>query len=144
MAYHAIERILKGVEAPLPQGLFMTDKDGTKRHHVRVKWWLDNLQSRTLADIARAPASGLDQLPKAALNCPMTASLDFQLTTHKPIFIGHYWLTGTPEPLSEQVVCTDYSAASPQGYLTAYRFDSDNPTLSAHNFIQYQHDNPQA
>jgi hypothetical protein len=42
----------------------------------------------------------------------------------KPIFVGHYWLTGTPELLSDKVACVDYSVAK-GGKLVAYRWDSE-------------------
>lgn len=131
--YDALERVLKGVEIALPEGRSFTDKDGAVRHRVRVRWWEDQLQGRRIVDIARAPSSDLAQIPEQAL----VHNLDFELKTDKPIFIGHYWLNGNPEPLSSQVVCTDYSAAA-TGHLTAYRFDSSKPyPLSAANFIQY-------
>ncbi|PNK60940.1 metallophosphoesterase [Psychrobacter sp. FDAARGOS_221] len=135
--YEALERILKGVEVALPEGVSFTDKDGKVRRRMRVQWWLSqqhgSLQGRRIVDIARAPGSDLAQIPQDAV----AEQLDFMLQTDKPVFIGHYWLTGTPEPLSPQVVCTDYSAAG-TGYLTAYRFDTTQPfPLSADNFIQY-------
>lgn len=132
-AYNAVERVLKGVELPLPEGISVTDKDGTVRRRMRVKWWLEDLQHQRIIDIARASTSDLAQVPQDAI----ISHVDFELKTDKPIFIGHYWLTGTPEPLSPQVVCTDYSAAG-NGYLTAYQFDTENPMpLSANNFVQY-------
>ena len=109
------------------------DKDGAVRERVRVKWWEEQLLGQRIIDIARAPRSDLAQIPKDAF----VENLDFTLQTKKPVFIGHYWLTGDPQPLSPQVVCTDYSAAS-TGHLTAYRFDSNKPLpLSADNFVQY-------
>ena len=136
-AFEALERVLKGVETPLPEGIAITDKEGTERKRVRVRWWLDNLQARTIHQVARAPASGLAQIPIDAL----AENIDFALKTNKPVFVGHYWLTGDPEPLSAQVVCTDYSAAVDSGYLTCYQLDNDQPLpLSADNFIQYRHD----
>ncbi len=42
----------------------------------------------------------------------------------KPIFVGHYWLTGTPALLSAKVACVDYSVAK-GGKLVAYRWDSE-------------------
>jgi len=45
----------------------------------------------------------------------------------KPVFVGHYWLTGTPELLSNKVACVDYSVAK-GGKLVAYRWDGE-PTL---------------
>ena len=42
----------------------------------------------------------------------------------KPVFVGHYWLTGTPERLSNKVACVDYSVAK-GGKLVAYRWDGE-------------------
>ena len=137
VAFDALERVLKGVETPLPNGLVMVDKEGTKRTRVRVCWWLDALNTRSIHEVARAPLSALAQIPKDAL----AENIDFALKTHKPVFVGHYWLTGTPEPLSSQVACTDYSAAVDSGYLTCYQLDTEQPLpLKASNFIQYCHD----
>lgn len=131
--YDALERVLKGVEIPLPEGISFTDKDGAVRSRMRVRWWEEQLQGKRIVDIARAPRSDLAQIPQDAL----VENLDFSLKTNKPVFIGHYWLNDTPAPLSDQVVCTDYSAAG-TGYLTAYRFDTNNPyPLSPKNFVQY-------
>ena len=135
--YDALERVLKGVETPLPNGLVMVDKDGAERSQVRVRWWLDELNTRTIHQIARAPASGLAQIPVDA----MAENINFALKTHKPVFVGHYWLTGEPEPLSTQVICTDYSAAVDSGYLTCYQLDTEQPLpLKSTNFVQYRHD----
>jgi len=135
--FDALERVLKGVETPLPDGIVMIDKEGTKRSRVRVRWWLDELNSRTLYEIARAPASALAQIPIGAL----AENIDFAIKTHKPVFVGHYWLTGEPEPLSSQVVCTDYSAAVDSGYLTCYQLDTAQPLpLKPTNFVQYLND----
>lgn len=135
--YDALERVLKGVETALPEGLVMVDKDGAERTQVRVRWWLDELNTRPIHEIARAPASGLAQIPADA----MAENIDFAIKTHKPVFVGHYWLTGSPEPLSIQVICTDYSAAVDSGYLTCYQLDTTKPLpLHADNFVQYHHD----
>ena len=135
--FEALERILKGVETPLPDGMVMVDKEGTERTRVRVRWWLEGLNERTLYEVARAPSSALAQIPVDAL----AENINFALKTDKPVFVGHYWLTGTPEPLSPQVACTDYSAAVDSGYLTGYQLDTEQPLpLKASNFVQYRHD----
>ena len=140
-AFDALERVLKGVETPLPNGLVMVDKEGTERTRVRVRWWLDALNTRSIHEVARAPLSALAQIPKDAL----AENIDFALKTHKPVFVGHYWLTGAPEPLSTQIVCTDYSAAVDSGYLTCYQLDSEQPLpLKINNFVQYRHDEDSA
>ena len=136
-AFDALERVLKGVETPLPDGIVMVDKEGTKRSRVRVRWWLDELNERTLREVARAPTSALAQIPPDAL----ASNIDFALKTDKPVFVGHYWLTGMPEPLSSQVACTDYSAAVDHGYLTCYQLDTEQPLpLIASQFVQHVHD----
>lgn len=135
--FEALERVLKGVETPLPAGMVMVDKEGTERKRVRVRWWLEGLNERTLYEVARAPLSALAQIPADAL----AENIDFALKTDKPVFVGHYWLTGTPEPLSSQVACTDYSAAVDSGYLTCYQLDTEQPLpLKSNNFVQYRHD----
>ncbi|MDE4454526.1 metallophosphoesterase [Psychrobacter sp. DAB_AL62B] len=135
--FDALERVLKGVEVPLPEGIVMIDKEGTKRTRVRVRWWLDKLNKRTIHEVARAPSSALAQIPIDVL----AENIDFALKTDKPVFVGHYWLTGEPEPLSPQVVCTDYSAAVDSGYMTCYQLDTEQPLpLKASNFVQYLHD----
>lgn len=136
-AFEALERVLKGVETPLPDGIVMVDKEGTQRSRVRVRWWLDALNERTIHEVARAPQSALAQIPSDTL----TENIEFALKTGKPVFVGHYWLTGAPEPLSAQVVCTDYSAAVDSGYLTCYQLDTAQPLpLKASCFVQYRHD----
>ncbi|WP_227429143.1 metallophosphoesterase [Psychrobacter sp. I-STPA6b] len=132
-AYDALERILKGVEMPLPDGVSFSDKDGTVRRHMRVQWWKEKLHNQRIIDIARAAPAELAQIPADAI----ASDINFTLNTKKPIFIGHYWMTGQPQPLSSQVICTDYSAAG-RGYLTAYQFDTKNPLpLSEKHFVQY-------
>lgn len=131
--FTAIERILKGIEMPLPEGVCFYDKAGIKRSHARVKWWIKDWQHQSIQHTLFA-----HHLPNIFLsNLPADLS-NFKLNTQKTIFIGHYWLSGTPDMLSKQVVCVDYSAGI-DGYLTAYRFDSENPVLNRNHFIQFFH-----
>jgi hypothetical protein len=41
------------------------------------------------------------------------------------VFVGHYWLTGKPIPLTRNVACTDFSVAK-GGKLVAYRWDGES------------------
>lgn len=137
-AYEALERVLKGVETRLPDGYYYLDKEGTKRRKMRVQWWLANaensLSGQKIHDIARAMPKDLAHIPPDTL----ADEIDFDFDNTKPVFIGHYWLTGTPAVLSDKVVCVDYSAAVDSGFLTAYQFDTDNPILSNDNFVQFK------
>lgn len=128
----ALERVLKGVEAALPQGIHLVDKEGHQRKNVRVQWWQSELSFQPIHQIARASKEDLIHIPEDTLS----GKIAFNLAHDKPIFVGHYWLNGTPELLSHQVVCVDYSAAK-DGHLTAYQFDTDQPSLSVQNFVQY-------
>ena len=134
--FYALERLLKGIESPLPAGVVLVDGHDIVRKRTRVKWWQEDWQNRPLSEIAQLGTRATMNLPSDSDIKPLP--MDFELTTHKPIFIGHYWLNGTPSILSQQVVCTDYSAGM-NGYLTAYQFDTQNPKLSDEHFAQYIH-----
>ena len=41
-----------------------------------------------------------------------------------PLFVGHYWLKGKPQPIAPNVACLDYSAVK-YGRLVAYRMDGE-------------------
>ena len=52
----------------------------------------------------------------------------------KPVFVGHYWLSGSrPELLAANVACVDYSVAK-GGFLCAYRWNGEQK-LDNNNFI---------
>lgn len=126
--YHAIETTLKGSELELPTGTNFKDKDGHIRSAVRTQWWRNT--TTTLGDIT---------LPSNLLS-GKTADIvinEDQLTGYKhhekPVFIGHYWMKGKPEPLQHNVACLDYSVAK-EGKLVAYRWDGEQQ-LRSENFV---------
>ncbi|WP_066802290.1 metallophosphoesterase [Moraxella oblonga] len=129
--YYATEHLLKGIESPLPNGITMTDKTGIVRTQARIKWWIEDWQCQSIDKVLIA-----DKLPNVGLQDLNASLLTFTIDVDKPIFIGHYWLHGVPVILSDKVVCVDYSAGK-GGYLTAYRFDTDNPKLNDDNFVQF-------
>lgn len=45
--------------------------------------------------------------------------------TGAPVFVGHYWLTGSVAPLHDKVACLDYSGAR-GGPLVAYRWRGED------------------
>ena len=51
----------------------------------------------------------------------------------KPVFVGHYWMFGVPDLLSDKVACLDYSVAK-KGKLVAYRWDGES-TLDERNLL---------
>lgn len=51
------------------------------------------------------------------------------------MFVGHYWMQGEPEPLSEKVAWRDYSVAAKYGgKLCAYRW-AGNAVLSGEQMV---------
>ena len=124
--YEAIEVLLKGFEVRLREGVSFKDKDNNPRDAVRTQWWKNKAVS--LGDIALP--LGLD-IGVAALQ-PIPDNMPIYASDAKPCFIGHYWLSGDPAPLSHNVACLDYSIAK-QGYLVAYQWDGEQ-ILSKNKF----------
>ncbi len=128
-AFIAAETLLKGIEIPLPPGHSFHDKDGHVRHNVRVRWWDPSARSYRHLALVHDPAV-LAKLP----DTPVPEG-DLPPLTTKPLFFGHYWMTGTPTPLGPEhsAACVDYSAGS-QGPLVAYRWERDGH-LCAEQFV---------
>jgi len=118
--FTTIEETLKGKEIPLPQGMTFTDKDGTIRTEIRIKWW-ENPGHMTYNAHSVIP---LDFLPEKAIEMESLKDTSFYTSNEKPVFFGHYWLKGTPSLFKENVCCLDYSVAK-EGHLVAYRFDNE-------------------
>lgn len=127
--YYIFDETLKGKEILMPKGLTFADKDGNVRNEIRVKWWVDPAQS-TYREISVLP---IKNLPEGKLRISETNHLNPYSEKERPVFFGHYWLTGTPQLLRENICCLDFSVAK-QGYLAAYRFDGEG-TLSDDKFI---------
>ena len=114
----AIDQTLKGKEMQLPEGLFFTDKDGTERSEIRIKWW-ENPVEMTYQSISVEPTPHLPALPVDLAALP---SSYYYPPTDKKVFFGHYWLKGEPAFFKEKICCLDYSVAK-GGKLVAYRWD---------------------
>jgi hypothetical protein len=129
--FAAVEAVLKGKEAKLPERLTFQDKDGTARSHVRTRWYLSPtghtyhsyaFETAGIECHRELEASVIDQ----AIPYPNLA---------KPLFIGHYWLAGsTPEILADNVACLDFSVAK-GGFLCAYRWQGEKKLDNA-NFVR--------
>ncbi len=117
----AIDQTLKGKEMKMPSGNFFTDKDGTKREDIRIKWW-ENPAQMTYKSISIEP---IDHLPEQAIVISELKSLDYYPKDDKKVFFGHYWLKGEPSLYKENICCLDYSVAK-NGKLVAYRLDEEN------------------
>lgn len=126
--FQAVEAIVKGLEISLPDPLSYRDAEGHVRRQVRVRWWDETANTyRQAAIIDRATR---DLLPESPL--PLSARVSYDGL--KPVFFGHYWMTGGPALLSPQMCCVDYSAARQGESLVAYRWDGEQ-TLENGNFV---------
>ncbi len=127
--YRTIDETLKGKEVRMPEGQSFLDKDNTERNEIRIKWWQDPTQSSYL-DMSVIP---LDNLPEDPFDISLLKSSKYYSENEKPVFFGHYWLTGDPVSLKANICCLDYSIAK-GGYLAAYRFDGEKE-LSNGKFV---------
>ena len=125
----AIDQTLKGKEMKMPKGLFFTDKDGTQRTEIRIKWWEDP-SKMTYKSISVEP---IDNLPEQPIELSELNSLDFYRNHDKKVFFGHYWLKGEPTFYKENICCLDYSVAK-GGKLVAYRLNEET-SLDKENLI---------
>lgn len=130
----AIENLLKGPEVVLAPHPPYLDKGGHERKYARWKWGDPAAVSlRAGALIPRGTTTALGavypELPDDILEEPPVAA--YRDTV--PVFFGHYWFTGTPQPESDYAACVDYSAGK-GGPLVAYRW-SGEPRLVAEGFV---------
>lgn len=121
-------RLTSGVDLPLPEGMSMRSSDGYIRRAFRAKFW-DN-PATTYAELLFQP----DPLPEAVANMTISAQHRAQIASYPraapPLFVGHYWLTGRPQPLADNLACVDYSAVK-FGRLAAYQMDGEAQLLAS-------------
>lgn len=120
----AVDETLKGKEIIMPAGLTFTDKDGTTRTEIRIKWWEDPSRSN-YKSISVIP---LETLPETPIDTKLLQNTNYYSDTEKFVFFGHYWLKGNPSLYRNNICCLDYSVAK-QGYLAAYRLDNEKSLL---------------
>jgi hypothetical protein len=124
--FTAVEALTKGLEIPLPEGSSFKDKYGIERTSVRVCWW--NRQATTYQDAAMID----DSLRESLSNEALPKGICIADASDRLTFIGHYWLTGKPAPLTNKVACVDYSVGH-GGPLVAYRWEGEN-SFNQQNF----------
>lgn len=114
--YDAVETTAKGPEYPLPKGYAFNDKDGVPRTYIRAKWW--SKTPGTWQDVAMSvPEPG--ELPSGR---PPAGIIERSYPSDaKPVFFGHYWLTGDATQQAKNAMCLDYSAGK-EGPLVSYLF----------------------
>lgn len=126
-----VERLLRGVELKLPVGQQVEGSDGRARAYFRTKFWVKDPQ--TYNDIVFSAGTLPVDIESRSLSEQERASLVNYSADEKPLFVGHYWQQGKPQPITSNIVCVDYSAVR-GGQLAAYCFDGEKQ-LSADKFV---------
>lgn len=116
----AVKRLTSGIDLLLPDGAQMISAEGYTRRSFRAKFWPPAAQQ--YRDLVFQP----DPLPAHLGERPIDEHLKAQLVVYDsdqpPLFVGHYWLNGTPQPVAPNIACLDYGAVR-FGRLVAYRND---------------------
>jgi hypothetical protein len=127
--YHAVNDTLKGKEAHLPDGHSFVDKDGAERHECRIKWWALPEHRIKLKHI-------MISCPVSLANHEIPADTSYHsYTDARPVFFGHYWLSGDPEIENPSAICLDYSVAK-DGLLVACRLGEKNGVMTKEFVVQ--------
>ena len=113
--HEAVETLTKGPEHRLPAGHSFTDTHGKVREHARIAWWRGGARTWREAAIS---VGDPDALPDQPL--PDGVAFEFYPEGEKPVFFGHYWMTGMPEIEAPNALCLDYSAGIGDNPLVAY------------------------
>ena len=119
LAYRTIDTLSRGVQLRLPGGHAMPSEFGGSRRRFRTRFWDTDAQS--LADLALQPDPLPNQVAALEISDEQRKSLIHYPDDAPVLFIGHYWLEGSPKPLARNIICLDYSAVK-GGKLAAYRF----------------------
>lgn len=139
-AHRVFDRLLRGLNMRLPNGLAVTGADGLSRSSFRTKFWEEDPQ--TYGDIVFQPAALPDHVSDKPLSHKEKADL-LRYGSHEPLlFVGHYWRRGKPAPLRPNLACLDYSAVM-YGKLVAYRLDQETQ-LDPSKFAWVEVDRPEA
>lgn len=120
--HRVMDRLLRGTHLRLPNAEAMVSNDGFKRSFFRTKFWAKDPQK--LVDVVFQPDPLPEHIAMESLSEQQRASLEYYAPDRRPLFIGHFWCEGIPEPVAPNIACLDYSAVK-YGKLVAYRFDGE-------------------
>ncbi len=100
----AVDHILKGVKANLPEGSILRDRFGIVRQKGRLRWWED-LKGKPFAEALFSPMYGnsLEEIP----DTKDIDKVEPYPKDDKPVFIGHYCLEPHIPKINDNVICID-------------------------------------
>ena len=118
-----VDKLTRGTVLDLPNGESILSKDGLVRHMFRTMFWSD--QPQTYNDVVFQPDPLPDEMAERELSAIEKQKLLSYSLEEPPVFVGHYWMSGIPEPIQPNIACLDYSAVK-YGKLVAYRMDTES------------------
>lgn len=115
-------RLTSGIDLDMPQGMEIVSDDGYVRRAFRVKFWAKHVS--TYGELLFQPDPLPIEFASAEISSDHRSQMVYYAAHEPPLFVGHYWLKGQPEPLAPNLACLDYSAVK-FGRLVAYRMDGE-------------------
>ena len=123
---NTVDILIRGPEVDLPEGFGFHDHAGHYRTVSRVRWWDENAVS--LASGAITDHDLIEDLP----DLPLEGDGLVQDDDPRPVFFGHYWMSGDPVLLGPKKTCLDFSVAKPGGVLCAYSWRGEPELTDDH------------
>jgi len=115
----AVLSLVKGPEAPLPDGMRFIDHKGDPRRSIRLKWWAPEAATwRAVAASVPDPA----ELPDGLFDPALVPLID---PGSRPVAFGHYKRRGALEIDAPRALCLDYPDTP-----LAYRWDGEATFLA--------------
>jgi hypothetical protein len=129
--FQSLEKILKGPEVELPEGISFNDVYGHERTKSRVQWWSKG--PVTFKELSMVPHSEVHKIPDSEIEKPDWP----QYTASKPVFFGHYTFRGEPRLIEENICCVDFSITDKtgEGKLCCYRWNVGDNKLSPEQLV---------
>ncbi len=130
-ASRLVDKLIRGTALELPNGETILGKDGLARTMFRTKFW--NEDPEVYGDVVFQPDPLPEEMAQRELSAIERQKLLSYDLSEPPVFVGHYWMDGDPEPIRSNIACLDYSAVK-YGKLVAYRMDEEQE-LSKDKFV---------
>lgn len=131
LAHRALDRLTRGTQMALPEGVEIRSGDGFTRRSFRTHFWAR--APRTYGDVVFQPDNLPLGLESRALSDAERERLVHYPESAPPLFVGHYWCKGVPALPRANIACLDYSAVK-YGRLVAYRWDGES-VLDGNRFV---------
>ncbi len=132
--FRLVNRLTRGTSMLLPDNASIQGSDGLQRRNFRTKFWLEN--PGTYGEVIFQPDPLPHRIHDRRLSDEDRQRLVYYSESEPPLFVGHYWRHGTPDLISQNIACLDYSAVY-GGKLVAYQMNGPGQ-LDAENFVHVE------